>query len=188
MNESSSSAELMAEITRLRNEIDSLQQRVEQLDMLAHNDSLVPLPNRRGFLRELKQRIDRADRYGDSSAVLFLDVDGLKQLNDSFGHHAGDAALIHLAEILSGGVRQSDCVARLGGDEFAILLERTDADQAQETARRLSDLVAESGFIFEGKAIPLSAPIGVALIEPGDCAEAVLDRADRAMYAVKDAA
>lgn len=179
---------LIEEIGRLRAEVARLEQRIEHLDQLAHYDSLVPLPNRRGFLRELEKRIDRANRYGDHSAVLFVDVDGLKTLNDSFGHHAGDAALIHVAQLLAGGVRQSDCVARFGGDEFAVLLEHADGLEAEETAARLVDRIAGSEFRHDGHAIPLSAAIGIALIERGDRPEAVINRADRAMYEEKAAA
>ena len=188
MSDACDSHDLTEEVRRLRDEVAQLQKRIEDLDILAHHDSLVPLPNRRGFLRELEKRIDRAGRYGDQSAVLFIDVDGLKSLNDSFGHHAGDAALIHVARLLTDGVRQSDCVARFGGDEFAVLLEHADQDQARETAARLVDLIAGTDFRIDDAAIPISAAIGIALIEPGDQAEAVLKRADRAMYEEKAAA
>lgn len=188
MMDSDDNRTLIDEVMRLRAEVARLQQRIEHLDLLAHHDSLVPLPNRRGFLRELERMIDRADRYGDKSAVLFVDVDGLKTLNDSFGHHAGDAALIHVGRLLASGVRQSDCVARFGGDEFAVLLEHADSAEASETAARLVDLIAGTEFRHDGSAIPLSAAIGIALIEPGDRAETVLNRADRAMYEVKAAA
>ena len=100
-----------------------LQERVEQLDQLAHQDSLINLPNRRGFMRELERLIARVDRYGIDGAMLFVDVDGLKTINDTFGHRAGDEALIQVANLLANGVRQSDVVARIGGDEFGILLE-----------------------------------------------------------------
>ena len=176
------------EIARLKAEIARLESRVEDLDRLAHHDSLVPLPNRRGFVRQLEQMIDRASRYGDGGAMLFVDVDGLKMVNDSFGHHAGDAALIHVAELLVCGVRQSDCVSRFGGDEFAILLERADLRQAEETAMRLADRIAGTEFCHDGLCIPLSAAIGIAMIEPGDRPESVIVRADRAMYEVKAAA
>lgn len=179
---------LVEEIGRLRAEVARLEHRIEDLDRLAHHDSLVPLPNRRGFVRQLEKLIDRTNRYGDGGAMLFIDVDGLKMVNDCFGHHAGDAALVHVAELLIGGVRQSDSVARFGGDEFAILLERADAAQAADTAARLVDRIADSEFRHEGRAIPLSAAIGIALIEPGDCAEHVIIRADRAMYEEKAAA
>jgi diguanylate cyclase (GGDEF)-like protein len=179
---------LAEEVGRLRAEIARLENRIADLDRLAHHDSLVPLLNRRGFTRQLEKLIDRTNRYGDGGAMLFIDVDGLKMLNDSFGHHAGDAALVHLAKLLIGGVRHSDCVARFGGDEFAILLERVTADEANETAARLADLIAGTEFRHDGHGIPLSAAIGIAMIDRGDRAEQVLIRADRAMYEEKAAA
>ena len=179
---------LWAEIARLRATVARLERQVGELDRLAHHDPLVPLPNRRGFEKQLAGLIDRLERYGDSSALLFIDVDGLKMINDSFGHDAGDAVLIHVAELLMGGVRQSDTVARFGGDEFAILLERVDVDQATETAARLTDRIAGASFSYEGLAVPLSAAIGIAEIRAGDTPEAALARADRAMYEQKAAA
>jgi diguanylate cyclase (GGDEF)-like protein len=181
-------AVLRAEIARLRATVARLERQVGELDRLAHHDPLVPLPNRRGFERQLAGLIDRTERYGDEGALLFIDVDGLKVVNDSFGHDAGDAALIHVAELLVGGVRQSDTVARFGGDEFAVLLERVDLAQASETAARLTDRIAGTSFSYEGLPIPLSAAIGIAEIRSGDTPEAVLARADRAMYEQKAAA
>ena len=179
---------LVEEISRLRGVVARLEQQIEDLDRLAHHDALVPLLNRRGFVRQLEKLIDRAARYGDTGAMLFVDVDGLKMLNDSFGHHAGDAALCHVAELLRSDVRQSDCVARFGGDEFAVLLERTDEHQAEDTARRLAERIAGERFVHGGVVLPLSAAIGIAMIHPGDEAEAVIIRADQAMYEVKVAA
>ena len=179
---------LVEEISRLRAEVARLEDRIENLDHLAHFDSLVPIPNRRGLIRQLEKLIDRTERYGDGGAILFVDVDGLKMVNDCFGHHVGDAALIHVAKLLVGGVRQSDVVARFGGDEFTILLERVNEAEAAETAARLVDQIAGTEFFHDGHAIPLSAAIGIAMIEPGDHAEQVLIRADRAMYDEKAAA
>lgn len=179
---------LVEEISRLRATVARLEQRIEDLDQLAHHDALVPLLNRRGFVRQLERLVDRATRYGDTGAMLFIDVDGLKMVNDSFGHHAGDAALCHVAELLRGDVRQSDCVARFGGDEFAVLLERTDEQEALDTAQRLADRIAGGQFTYHGVIIPLSAAIGIAMIGPGDEAEGVIIRADQAMYEEKVAA
>src|SRR5438105_8607299 len=121
---------LIEEISLLRGKVARLQERVEQLDQLAHMDALINLPNGRGFMRELERLISRVDRYGIHAAMLFVDVDGLKIINDTFGHRAGDESLIQVASLLSKGVRHSDVVARIGGDEFGILLESSDDDAA----------------------------------------------------------
>jgi PleD family two-component response regulator len=83
---------LLAEVRRLRTEIAQLNERVELLDRLAYQDVLIDLPNRRGFMRQLEGAIDRVSRYDDSAAMLFVDIDGLKMINDTFGHQAGDEA------------------------------------------------------------------------------------------------
>ena len=180
--------DLQRELERLRREVSRLEHKVEQLDRLAHEDSLVPLPNRRGFMRQLERLIARVARYGDSGALLFIDIDGLKMINDSFGHSAGDEALIKVSELLQAGTRTSDCVARIGGDEFAILLEHADEEVARATATRLTDLVAGSELQSEDNAFPLSIAVGVAVIAPEDDGEAVMARADAEMYRVKDRA
>jgi len=179
---------LVAEIMRLRDEVRRLETRVEELDRLAHMDTLVPLANRRGLVRQLDLMIARHERHGTPAALLFVDLDGLKALNDAFGHAVGDAALCHLAELMVQSVRQTDMVARIGGDEFAILLEHADENSAYETAARLADSVAGCEFCHDGKCLPLSVAIGLTPIQTGDSPEAVLARADQAMYLVKDAA
>lgn len=176
------------EIGRLRAEVDRLERKVELLDRLAHEDVLVALPNRRGFMRNLIQLIDRVRRYGDSAALLFVDIDGLKMINDSFGHPVGDRALQQVAERLVQGVRASDSVARIGGDEFGVLLERADEAVARDTANRLAGQVAERGFAHKDMGMPLSVAIGVAVIRPGDRPEDVIARADAEMYEAKTAA
>lgn len=179
---------LLAEVRRLRAEIAQLHERVELLDRLAYQDVLIDLPNRRGFMRQLEAAIDRVSRYDDSAAMLFVDIDGLKMINDTFGHQAGDEALIQVAQMLSEGVRKSDCVARLGGDEFGILLDRVDKGSAIETANRLVSIIAGCEFCFQGTCLPLSVAIGLTVIEPHDLPDAVMARADMAMYRQKDAA
>lgn len=179
---------LIAEISRLRGEVARLESRVEELDRLASMDPLVPVANRRGLIRQLDLLIARAERHGTPAAMLFVDLDGLKDLNDAFGHAAGDAALIHLAEMMVGSVRQTDLVARLGGDEFAILLDHADETSALETAARLVNTVAACEFCYEGTCLPLSVAIGFTLVEVGDTPESVMARADQAMYREKVAA
>jgi diguanylate cyclase (GGDEF)-like protein len=178
---------LIGEIDQLRDKVAQLQERVEHLDQLAHQDTLVNLPNRRGFMRALERFIDRASRYAEHSALLYVDLDGLKMINDSFGHNAGDKALIEVAAMLVGGVRKSDVVARIGGDEFGILLAHSDEANAHETATRLVDLIAGCDFTHDGDALPLSVAIGVAMITGEDTPEEAIARADREMYRKKAA-
>jgi diguanylate cyclase (GGDEF)-like protein len=179
---------LISENASLRSQVAQLQERVEQLDLLAHEDSLVAQPNRRGFLRALERAIDRLSRYHESAALLFVDLDGLKLINDTFGHQAGDKALIKVARILVDGVRKCDVVARLGGDEFAILLERVDEKSALETAARLIELIAESEFTHGAQNLPLSVAIGAGMIRGDDTPESAIARADMEMYRRKAAA
>ena len=179
---------LMEEIARLRGQVARLESRCEELDREAHRDALAPVANRRGLVRHLDMLIAGRERHNVPAALLFVDVDGLKYLNDTFGHAAGDAALIYLAQLMVGAVRQTDLVARLGGDEFAILLDHADEPSAMETARRLVNAVADSDFMHHGQPLPLSVAIGITAIEQGDTAEAVLDRADQEMYRDKAAA
>jgi diguanylate cyclase (GGDEF)-like protein len=179
---------LINEISRLRGKVAQLQERVDQLDLLAHQDALIDLPNRRGFMRALDRFIDRAHRYGESAAMLYVDLDGLKMINDAFGHGAGDQALIQVAGLLVSGVRRSDVVARIGGDEFGILLAHSNEVSAHETAARLVDSIAECDFIHDGDVLPLSVAIGVGMITADDSPEEVMSRADAEMYRRKAAA
>ena len=132
--------------------------------------------------------IARHERHGAPAAMLFVDLDDLKMLNDKYGHMGGDAALVNVAEKLLEGTRANDCVARLGGDEFCVLLDHADEKSALETAERLVDSIACEDCLFEGLPLPLSVAIGVTLIQRGDTPATVLARADKAMYRVKAAA
>ena len=179
---------LAEEIERLRGLVRGLEDRVRELDRLAHQDALIDLPNRRGFLRQLDRLIDRVRRYGDQGAMLFVDIDGLKTINDSYGHKAGDEALIQVARELAAGVRRSDTVARLGGDEFGILLERADEATALETSERLAERIAACEFHYDGTKLKLGVAIGVGLIGKDDTPDSIMNRADKAMYRAKSAA
>lgn len=179
---------LMEEIGRLRGKVAHLQERVEQLDRMAHEDALINLPNRRGFMRELDRLVARVSRYGETASMLFVDLDGLKIINDTFGHRAGDEALIQVAGLLTKGLRRNDVVARIGGDEFGILLANADEAKAAETATRLADVISDTDLVYDGDALPLSVAIGVSAISPEDTVESVMARADEEMYRRKAAA
>lgn len=162
--------------------------RVDELERLVDSDTLTPLPNRRCFLRELDRVIQHSRRYATPAFVMFVDLDGLKAINDAHGHFTGDAALIHIAEILATMLRTTDVVARIGGDEFGLLLEHLDEAAAREKAAKLAAAVAAAPLEAGGAPIALSISVGLAEIKAGDTADTVLGRADAAMYAVKNQA
>ncbi|HEU5483031.1 MAG TPA: GGDEF domain-containing protein [Sphingomicrobium sp.] len=178
---------LLAEIERLRSQIATLENRISQLDRLAHEDSLVNLPNRRSFVSRLENLIARVERYGGPAAMLFVDLDGLKRINDKLGHAAGDQALVQVAQMLVASVRKADCVARIGGDEFGILLEHADERGAWEMGLRIVETVVGAEFCVDGVCLPLSVAVGVSAIQTGDDPPAVMARADKEMYRVKAA-
>lgn len=176
---------LLEEIQRLRSELATSQARICELDGLAHRDPLVNLANRRSFISSLAALIARVERYGGPAAMVFADVDGLKGINDRFGHVAGDKALMEVARLLVASVRKADFVARLSGDEFGILLEHADELSAWQTALRIIETVDTCQFSVNGIQLPLSVAVGVGAIRGTDTPEAVLARADRAMYRIK---
>ncbi|MBF6600510.1 MAG: EAL domain-containing protein [Dehalococcoidia bacterium] len=158
-----------------------------QLVRLANQDALTGLFNRRRFVEELDRELREARRYGVDGALLFLDLDQFKDVNDSRGHRAGDDLLTGLAELLRQQVRSSDVVARLGGDEFAVLLPRTDAQSAAEIAAQLLDRIRDHTFLVAGAPLRITASIGVALFPEGsERSDDVLSRADLAMYRAKE--
>ena len=159
----------------------------ERLLYLADHDPLTGLHNRRRFFGELDTYLAWSERHGDPGAVLLLDVDRLKQVNDTHGHQAGDDLLRHVAEVLSGRVRQTDTVARLGGDEFVVLLRGVEPEQARELAREIPGLVERTPVQIGDELVYASTSVGTALIEPGlhSQADAVVREADASMYRSK---
>jgi diguanylate cyclase (GGDEF)-like protein len=178
-------AALAAENIRLRRLLAEARIRIRELEALADSDPLTPLPNRRRFLRELDRLIGEVRRYGIKAALLFIDVDRLKAINDTYGHSSGDAALVHIARLLVSEVRATDIVARLGGDEFGLILAHVDAAQAQEKADALVHLIAKTPFTHDGIAIDLTASVGCCALDGNLDALTALSRADSAMYARK---
>jgi len=176
---------LLGEIRRLSAEVVRLEAQVRELEELAHTDSMLNLLNRRAFVICLESLIARVERHGVQAAMLFVDVDNLKPVNDGLGHNAGDAALTKVGQLLSESVRKSDCVARIGGDEFGILLEKVGEVDAWQMALRIVERAVD--FCFEGKWMPLSVAVGAAEIRVGDKAADVMRRADEAMYRIKSA-
>jgi diguanylate cyclase (GGDEF)-like protein len=173
---------LMTEIKDLRNEVSVLKLRLNEAQGLADMDVLTPVLNRRAFLREMKRVAAFAQRYGSPASVVFFDLDNFKNVNDRFGHAAGDEALKAVAKRLLGNVRESDVVGRMGGDEFAVLLAQADRETAVVKAQSLADAVRSTPVEFGEWSAPLHISFGVREIEPGADPEAALAEADAAMF------
>jgi diguanylate cyclase (GGDEF)-like protein/PAS domain S-box-containing protein len=168
----------------------------EELERLSRHDSLTGLLNRRSFDEALESQLAYTQRYGTGGALLILDLDRFKQINDELGHAAGDEALREVARVLRENVRRTDTfargpgvAARLGGDEFALLLPEADAEGAEAVAERLVAALAASPLRIEGREVQLGFSIGVALFDEDGCPQAkeLLAAADRAMYVAKAA-
>ncbi len=176
---------LMAEVQSLREELGRARRRVEYLEQLADRDPLAPVLNRRAFVRELTRMIAFAERYGVSGSVLYFDIDGMKRINDTWGHAAGDAALKHVAEVLLRDVRASDIVGRLGGDEFGIILAHADARAAAAKAGTLAGAIAAEPVPWHDEALELGVSHGIYTFAGGEAVDEALNAADHAMYASK---
>jgi len=169
----------------LTNEIAMLRLRILELEHAADTDPLVPVYNRRAFLREIARAQTVMDRYDMLSTIIFFDLNGFKSINDRFGHGIGDQLLKMIGIVLQSGVRDCDMVARLGGDEFGILLFKTDVKVAHAKAQTLACRIADQKVKMPTGDIGIGAAWGVSPCEPGDTVEQVLARADRAMYMAK---
>lgn len=172
-----------AALEALTGEIGSLKSQLEAAFALADRDPLIPVLNRRAFLDALQRATAYVTRYGEEAAVLYIDLDAFKAINDNFGHPTGDAALRHIGRILLDSVRESDVVGRMGGDEFAVILVKSNMADARRKAAALARTIETSPCIHEGLEHRLSASIGVHPIGRAEDAEAALARADEAMYA-----
>jgi diguanylate cyclase (GGDEF)-like protein/PAS domain S-box-containing protein len=160
----------------------------ERLRHLAEHDSLTSVHNRRLFERELGRQVGRCHRYEEQAALLVLDLDNFKQVNDTYGHKVGDDLLKAVAVEIQKRLRGTDLIARLGGDEFAVLLPSTGADAACSVAENLRRTIAACGVdVASGQRVESSASIGIAVMDSETSnSETVLIEADRAMYAAKD--
>lgn len=167
-------------------DISEQKHREAELAHLAHHDALTGLFNRRRFQEELDNRLAQVRRYGMQGGLLFIDVDGLKMVNDTLGHQAGDALLVSLAALLQERLREVDIVARLGGDEFAVLISTADALNAPAVAERLLQAVQQHTTVVATHRLSCTISIGIALFpQHGVTAETIIERADLALYRAK---
>ncbi len=175
----------LAALKTLAAERDAAIAKLAEAEKLADHDALTPTLNRRGFLRELHRSMSVFERYRRPAAVLYIDLDGFKAVNDTHGHAAGDSVLRQIGRLLVDHVRESDVVGRLGGDEFGIILNDMGAEEARRKAEALSRAMDEAAITHEGVRHRVRASIGMHVIDAAEPPEDALARADEAMYAEK---
>jgi len=158
----------------------------DKLERLAMTDELTELPNRRAFFNQAKKEVARSKRHGLPCALLLLDLDGFKAVNDLYGHDSGDAALKRVSGVLRTGVRETDLAARFGGEEFTVLLPQTGMEEAYALADRLRKGIEDACAETAEDPLRVTASIGIAILEDGvDDVNAFIKRADEAMYNAK---
>lgn len=164
----------------------SRHERMQELALQASQDPLTGLKNRRRFEEDLRAELARSHRYGVAGALLMLDLDHFKQVNDTLGHPAGDRVLAEIATVLRGRARETDVLARIGGDEFAIVLPRCELAEAEAVGAEITVAIRER-MSTEPEVPPITASVGIAPFGSGErlSFETVLGRADAAMYAAK---
>ena len=177
--------DLKSKVRQLRKQLAKALATIGELQAAADIDYLLDIPNRRGFERELHRAIAYIQRYGASGALIVLDVDRLKPINDAFGHSAGDEVLKAVVGVLLRHVRASDVIGRLGGDEFALLLWNLSATDAKAKAAALEEAVDQLKFVFRGQKVSAGASAGVAMLGTHAEADRALEEADSAMYVRK---
>lgn len=179
---------LMGEVDRLRVELEQMRSQFESIQALADQDALVPILNRRAFVREMSRILDFGERYDLTASIVYFDLNGFKAVNDSHGHAAGDAVLRHVARILTDNVRESDVIGRLGGDEFGLIMAKADREAAERKAAFLAAELASTPFEWNGQKIALSMTHGVHVFQKGENVDGAMENADRAMYTAKGGA
>ncbi|ALJ15399.1 GGDEF domain-containing protein [Sphingopyxis macrogoltabida] len=169
----------------LRRENRVLKIAVAELERVSERDTLTPLYNRRYFLTAIHHRLARFERHAECAAVVFVDVNQLKYINDSFGHAAGDFALMEVAARLAASIRSTDVAARIGGDEFGLILDQSTEGGARAQIERLGEVLSTGPALYDGNEIALSACFGVAMLQVGMAEADILAAADRDMYRCK---
>ena len=177
--------QLQGQINSLKADRVRLTQKLREAEDLADTDTLVAVFNRRAFVRELTRVMSFAQRYDVQASLIYFDLDGFKQVNDRFGHPAGDAILKAVGQTLLAHIRESDLAGRVGGDEFAVILAKAGPSDAQMKGAQLAQAIRDSIIPYHGHKLNVGAAFGAYTFEPGDTAERALSRADEAMYAHK---
>jgi len=176
---------LLAEIDRLKREVGVARARIGELEARADIDPLLDILNRRGFERELRRAIAYVKCYGTQAAIVFVDLDNFKAVNDRHGHITGDALLKAVTRELCAHVRASDVIGRIGGDEFGVVIWWVDEPDASAKARELESVIARASVQHGQVQVQVGASVGAAPLLADATPAEIIAAADRAMYARK---
>jgi diguanylate cyclase len=182
------------ELIETRKRVEQAEQRIHQLETeleevseKVREDQLTGSLNRRGLEDAFERELARTERVSTPLSVAVLDVDNFKRLNDTYGHQAGDEALIHLVRVTKEALRPTDIIARYGGEEFVILLPDTAVDEAVKVMQRVQRELTRNFFLRDNQKLLITFSAGVAMRKPGETAESMIARADEAVYEAKSA-
>jgi len=179
------SSDTVALLRRALALLDAQQARIQALESLTVTDPLTGLLNRRGFEEALIRVLASSHRHGEDGVLAYIDLDGFKQVNDSFGHDAGDAVLRHVAALLTRTVRATDYIARLGGDEFAVIFTTTATQACRPILQKLRRTLQGSLARIDGRLIEIRASIGTEPFGQDSDLKSLVSAADKAMYRAK---
>ncbi len=178
-------AEVLNLATQAEHRLVEQEARIQHLESLTSTDELTGLMNRRGFMDGMNRALQSARRYNEEGVLSYIDLDGFKAINDTYGHEAGDMILRRVGELLLSNVRKTDLVARLGGDEYAVLFIHSVKQVGRKRAEFLRQILNDSNLVYRGVSIPIQASLGCADYSGWSQPEDLLRKADRAMYRQK---
>lgn len=176
---------LMQEVDTLRRSVDGMSKRLAAAEQLADKDPLLPIYNRRAFVRELTRVQASVERYNSDACLVYIDLDNFKAINDVYGHNAGDHVLHEYSQRLVDCVRESDIVGRLGGDEFGLILSHTKQEAATILANRLPQELKHNPISWNEVPLTVSMSYGIVTIKPGIDVQDTMALADSKMYQQK---
>jgi len=178
-------AQMTSEIESMKQEAQSLEENLQKASIQAFTDKLTQLPNRLAYDQHFDVEFARWQRNGSALSLLVWDIDLFKNINDTYGHKAGDKTLSIIASLLKKYCRQTDFVSRFGGEEFTMLLANTDKKSALVLAEKIRRIIEKTGFIYMGKEIKITISCGISDLQEGDTQDSIFNRADKALYKAK---
>ncbi|MDP2155663.1 MAG: diguanylate cyclase, partial [Sulfuricella sp.] len=179
--------EARRQVEASENKIRELEAELDRATSLVQEDFLTGTLNRRGMEDAFEREFARAERFNTPLCVALFDIDYFKRLNDTYGHDAGDAALIHLVRVVKETLRPTDVIARFGGEEFVIILPETGVEEGMKTMTRLQRELTKKFFLHKNEKVLITFSAGIALRQPDESADAIISRADQALYKAKAA-